>query len=89
MNKVFYENDKDRIAQSAATILSILTGEVPYYRSLGLPAEIDASAITGAQRLVGYAAKTVESTVTGAKVSRARVSVDSDGRALVRVVLED
>lgn len=83
------KTDKERKARNAACVLSIVRGSVPYMRSMGVRADIDAAAIGGAQRLMGYAAQDVETHVKGAKVTRGNVIVSADGQTTVRLVLGD
>lgn len=82
------KTDKERKARNTACVLSIVRGNVPYMRNMGIRADIDASAIGGAQRLMGYAAQDVETHVKGAKVTRGNVIVSADGKTTVRLVLE-
>lgn len=74
--------------QRAATVCSLLRGEVPYCRSLGLRADLDAAVSTDAQILLGDAAQRVEASVPGAQVTRGHVSAGADGRAVVRLLVE-
>ena len=82
------KTDKERMARNAACLLSVVRGSVPYMRGMGIRADIDASAVGGAQRLMGYAAQDVEAHVRGAKVRRGNVTVGADGHAVVRLVLD-
>lgn len=82
------KTEKERKARNAACVLSIVRGSVPYMREMGVRADIDAAALGGAQRLMGYAAQDVETHVKGAKVTRGDVTVDADGKTVVRLVLE-
>lgn len=83
MDALIPKTPREIMLQRSACICSILRGEVPYCRDLGLNAKLDAAAPIGAQILLGDAALQVEKRVPGAKVTRGSVSVSPSGRAVV------
>lgn len=89
MDMLFPSTSRDIALQRSACVCSILHGEVPYCRSLGLNAELDAAVPREAQILLGDAAMQVEKEVPGVKVTRGTVSVDQTGRAVVRLAIRE
>lgn len=87
MDDIFPQTDREIMLQRAACICSILRGDVPYCRSLGIDARLDAAVPAEAQRLLGDAAARVEAGVPGARVTRGTVSADATGRAIVRLAI--
>lgn len=87
MDDIFPQTDREIMLQRAACICSILRGDVPYCRSLGIDARLDAAVPAEAQRLLGDAAARVEAGVPGARVTRGTVSADETGRAVVRLAI--
>lgn len=87
MDDIFPQTDREIMLQRAACICSILRGDVPYCRSLGIDARLDAAVPAEAQRLLGDAAARVEAGVPGARVTRGTVSADATGRAVVRLAI--
>lgn len=89
MDMLFPSTSRDIALQRSACVCSILRGEVPYCRSFGLNAELDAAVPREAQILLGDAAMQVEKEVPGVKVTRGTVSVDQTGRAVVRLAIRE
>lgn len=89
MDDIFPQTDREVMLQRAACICSILRGDVPYCRSLGIDARLDAAVPSEAQRLLGDAAACVEAGVPGARVTRGTVSADMTGRAIVRLAITE
>ena len=79
MDVLFPSTDREILLQRAACVCSLLRGEVPYNRSFGLNAKLDA----------GDAAMQVENHVPGAKVTRGAVSVSAEGRAVVNLAVTE
>lgn len=86
MDDIFPEG-RAILVQRSACVCSLLRGDVPYCRSLGLRADLDAAAPAEAQVLLGDAAYQVEQNVPGARVTSGRVSVTADGHAAVRLAV--
>lgn len=89
MDSLFPSSSRDVLLQRTACVCSILRGEVPYCRGLGINAELDASAPTEAQILLGDSSLQVEKFVPHAKVTRGTVSVSPSGRAVVRLAVTE
>lgn len=89
MDDIFPQTDREIMLQRAACICSILRGDVPYCRSFGIDARLDAAVPAEAQRLLGDAAARVEAGVPGARVTRGVVSADETGRAVVRLAIAE
>lgn len=89
MDDLFPETSKAILLQRSACICSLLRGDVPYNRGLGLNATLDAAAPREAQILLGDAAMQVELNVPGAKVVRGTVSVSPEGRGVVNLTVTE
>lgn len=74
-------NDAERKARNIAVFGSMMKGECPYSRSLGLRGDLDASAAGMASVILGKAAEDLPRVVKGAKVSQGKITVDASGRA--------
>lgn len=74
-------NDAERKARNIAVFGSMMKGECPYARSLGLRGDLDASAAGAASVILGKAAEDIPKIVKGAKISQGKIAVDSSGRA--------
>lgn len=88
MDKLFPGTGREVMLSRAACVTSLLRGDVPYCRRLGIDGRLDAAATTDAQILLGDAAAQVEAEVPGARVTRGVVSVSPEGRAVVRLAVE-
>lgn len=89
MDVLFPSTNREILLQRSACICSVLRGEVPYCRQMGLNAKLDAAVPREAQILLGDAAMQVENNVPGAKVTRGKVSVSTDGRAVVNLTVTE
>jgi len=89
MDELFPETTREIILQRSACVCSLLRGDVPYCRSLGLNAKLDAAVPREAQILLGDAAMQVERNVPGARVTRGSVSVTPEGRARVLLTVTE
>ena len=89
MTSLFPETERDIMLSRANCVCSLLRGDVPYCRGLGLNASLDAAVTSEAQILLGDAAAQVERAVPGAKVTRGAVSVSPSGRAIVQLSLSE
>lgn len=89
MDELFPKTSKEIIIQRSACICSLLRGDVPYCRSLGLNAKLDASVPQEAQILLGDAAMQVEQNVPNSKVTRGSVTVSPEGRAIVNLAVTE
>jgi hypothetical protein len=87
MDDLFPKDSRAVLLQRSACVCSLLAGDVPFCRSLGLRADLDAAVPTEAQILLGDAAYQVEQSVPGARVTSGRVSVTADGHAAVRLAV--
>lgn len=89
MDDLFPDTSKHIMLSRAACVTSLLRGDVPYCRSLGLNASLDAAVSSEAQILLGDAAAQVEKNVPNSRVTRGTVGVSPDGRAQVRLVVTE
>lgn len=89
MDVLFPATDREILLQRAACVCSLLRGDVPYNRSLGLNAKLDATVPREAQILLGDAAMQVENNVPNSKVTRGKVSVSPEGRAVVNLAVTE
>lgn len=89
MDALFPATDREILLQRAACVCSLLRGDVPYNRSLGLNAKLDATVPREAQILLGDAAMQVENNVPNSKVTRGKVSVSPEGRAVVNLAVTE
>lgn len=89
MDVLFPATDREILLQRAACVCSLLRGDVPYNRKLGLNAKLDAAVPREAQILLGDAAMQVENSVPNSKVTRGRVSVSPEGRAVVNLAVTE
>lgn len=89
MDKIFPETSQEILLSRAACITSTLRGDVPYCRRLGIDGRLDAAVTTDAQILLGDAAAQVEIEVPNAQVTRGTVGVSPEGRAVVRLVVQE
>lgn len=89
MDVLFPSTDCEILLQRSACVCSLLRGDVPYNRSFGLNAKLDAAVPREAQILLGDAAMQVETHVPGAKVTRGVVSVSAEGRAVVNLAVTE
>lgn len=89
MDMLFPATDREILLQRAACVCSLLRGDVPYNRGLGLNAKLDAAVPREAQILLGDAAMQVENNVPKSKVTRGKVSVSPEGRAVVNLAVTE
>lgn len=89
MDELFPSTNREILLQRSACICSLLRGDVPYCRGLGLNAKLDAAVPREAQILLGDAAMQVEQNVPNSKVTRGFVSVSTDGRAKVNLTVTE
>lgn len=89
MDVLFPATAREILLQRAACVCSLLRGDVPYNRSLGLNAKLDATIPREAQILLGDAAMQVENNVPNSKVTRGKVSVSPEGRAVVNLAVTE
>lgn len=89
MDVIFPQTSRDILLQRSACVCSVLRGDIPYCRSMGLNAKLDASAPREAQVLLGDAALQVEQRVPGAKVTRGTVTVSPSGRGVVHLAVTE
>ena len=89
MDTLFTSTNREILLQRSACICSLLRGDVPYNRGLGLNASLDAAVPREAQILLGDAAAQVENNVPGARVTRGRVTVSPEGRAVVNLAVTE
>ena len=89
MNDLFPQSERDIMLSRAACVCSLLRGDVPYCRGLGLNASLDAAVTSEAQILLGDAAAQVEANVPGARVTRGHVSASEHGRAVVQLAITE
>lgn len=87
MDDLFPTDSREIALQRSVCMCSVLRGDVPYMRGLGLDARLDAAVPSDAQRLLGSAAAMVEAGVPGIRVTRGRVTADEKGRAVVRLAI--
>lgn len=89
MDNLFPTTSREIALQRAACICSVLRGDVPYCRGFGIDARLDAAVPSEAQRLLGDAAARVEAGAPGVRVTRGVVTVDENGRAVVRLAISE
>lgn len=89
MDELFPTSPREVMLSRASCVCSLLRGDVPYCRELGLNASLDAAVTSEAQILLGDAASQVERRVPGSRVTRGTVSVSPEGRAIVRLVVKE
>ena len=89
MDVLFPSTDREILLQRAACVCSLLRGDVPYNRSFGINAKLDAAVPREAQILLGDAAMQVETHVPNANVTRGKVTVSPEGRALVNLAVTE
>lgn len=89
MDNLFPTTSREIALQRSACICSVLRGDVPYCRGFGIDARLDAAVPAEAQRLLGDAAARVEAGVPGVHVTRGVVTVDENGRAVVRLAISE